>query len=128
MKELLDTHTFLWYVKGDLQLSSAAKELLEDNLTDKYISLASIWELAIKISLNKLKLTKKLGVFISEYIHVNNFYLLDIKIEHIDLLSDLPFHHKDPFDRLLISQSIIENLPIISKDSLFDFYNVKRYW
>jgi PIN domain nuclease of toxin-antitoxin system len=128
MNLLLDTHSFLWYIKGDPQLSPAAIEFIDTKDNNKFLSLASVWEMGIKISINKLKLSKNLDVFITQNCELNSIKLLNIKLEHINLLSTLPFHHKDPFDRIIITQALFENLPIVSSDNIFDAYNIKRYW
>jgi PIN domain nuclease of toxin-antitoxin system len=127
MKLLLDTHTFLWFIEDNLSLSIKAKNLLESD-RDLFISIASLWEISIKISLGKLTLTEPLKVFIVDQLKKNDIEILPIEIEHLVLVSALPFHHRDPFDRLLIAQSVIEEMPIVSIDSQFDLYSVKRLW
>lgn len=128
MTFLLDTHAFLWFVNDDSMLSVMAKKLIEDPENVIYLSIASIWEIAIKISLGKLEMPSPFTDFIYEQLNENNFTLLEIKIEHTEIVATLPFHHRDPFDRLIIAQSLGENLPIIGRDTTFDAYGVKRYW
>lgn len=128
MKCLLDTHTFLWYVADDAQLSRKATKLISHSSSLIYISVATFWEIAIKYSLNKLTLTKPFQEFISEQISINAFTILPIALEHLVAVTQLPFHHRDPFDRLLIAQAQTESLPLISIDNRFDLYPVERCW
>ena len=128
MKFLIDTHTLLWIVTNDKKLSKTANKLYlnSDNLI--FVSLASIWEMAIKISLRKLSIEEPLKDFIHTQIKSNDIRILNIELEHILLLENLPFHHRDPFDRLIISQSMNGNIPILSSDKVFDRYPIKRIW
>ena len=128
MKFLIDTHTLLWIVTNDIKLSEKANKLYlnSDNLI--FISLASIWEMAIKISIKKLSIKEPLKDFIQGQIKGNDIRILNIEIKHILLLENLPFHHRDPFDRLIISQSMSENIPILSSDKVLDLYPIKRIW
>jgi PIN domain nuclease of toxin-antitoxin system len=128
MKYLLDTHTFLWFITDSSSLSSEAKRLIEDNDNEILLSVASLWEIAIKVSLGKLTLIQPFAVFMSEQIRLNAIVLLNISVEHTSVVATLPFHHRDPFDRLLIAQATVEQLPIISADQIFDSYNVQRLW
>jgi PIN domain nuclease of toxin-antitoxin system len=128
LKILLDTHTFLWFITNDKNLSSLAREIIEDSDNDRLISIASIWEIAIKSSLGKLKLKEPFPKLIPAQLKMNLIELLHIKISHLSLVSTLPFHHRDPFDRLIIAQSLIEDLPIVSVDTQFDDYGVERIW
>jgi len=128
LKILLDTHTFLWFITNDRNLSPVAREIIEDSDNDRLISIASIWEIAIKSSLGKLKLKQPFSKLIPAQIKINLIQILPVKISHLSLVSTLPFHHRDPFDRLIIAQSLIEDLPIVSIDTQFDDYGVKRIW
>lgn len=128
MNYLLDTHAFLWFINDDPTLSIIAKSLIEDPENRILLSFASIWEMAIKVSLNKLVIPPQFDEFIDKQLQENYFDLLDIKLHHVNALVTMPFHHRDPFDRLLIAQSQEENLPIISKDTIFDAYQIERYW
>ena len=105
---LLDTHTFLWFLNGDIQLSEKSRLIIEDTKNLKFISIASIWEISIKLSLGKLHLDFKLGELKNEILK-NNFEILPLDFEHIIHLSTLPNFHKDPFVRIIISQAIVEN-------------------
>jgi PIN domain nuclease of toxin-antitoxin system len=127
MKILLDTHTFLWFINDSPELSNAAADLLESDV-DLLLSMASLWEIAIKASLNKLTLPDDYERFIPQQITLNNIEILTITFEHLTVVSRLPFHHRDPFDRLLIAQSMSENLQIVSADTKFDSYEVDRKW
>ena len=128
MSYLLDTHAFLWFINDDKLLSAGAKTLIETTDETIYLSIASLWEMAIKISLGRLNMPLPFAAFISDQLHNNYITVLNISIEHLDLLTTLPFHHRDPFDRLLIAQSLSETLPIICDDTVFDKYGVQRYW
>ena len=127
MKILLDTHTFLWFINDSPELSSSAADLLESDV-DLLLSTASLWEIAIKVSLNKLTLPDSYEQFIPQQITLNNIEILTITFEHLTVVSRLPFHHRDPFDRLLIAQSMSENLQIVSVDTQFDRYGISRKW
>lgn len=125
---LLDTHTFLWFLTGDEQLSKSAIACIEELQPIKYISIASIWEIAIKLSLGKLTLSISLNELKNEILN-NGFEILPLDFEHIIDLSTLKNHHKDPFDRIIISQAISENLTLLSKDSNFKLYKqIKVIW
>ncbi|NBO31260.1 MAG: type II toxin-antitoxin system VapC family toxin [Cyanobacteria bacterium WB6_1B_304] len=127
MKILLDTHTFLWFINDSPELSGSAADLLESDV-DLLLSTASLWEIAIKVSLNKLTLPDSYEQFIPQQITLNNIEILTITFEHLTIVSRLPFHHRDPFDRLLIAQSMSENLQIVSTDTQFDRYGISRKW
>lgn len=128
MNYLLDTHAFLWFLDGNANLSKNARSTIEKSDNNNFISIASIWEIAIKKSLGKLSLDIKIEDFKSEIIK-NNFEILHLDFEHIIELSKLEGVHKDPFDRIIISQAIAEKYTIITKDINFGFYNqVKIYW
>jgi PIN domain nuclease of toxin-antitoxin system len=128
MDYLLDTHSLLWIVTDDPRLSTKAKELFLDDDNEIYFSIASIWELAIKISLKRVILDEPLDIFIKSHIQGNNIKILPIEIKHVLKVENLPFHHRYPFDRLIISQGIVENIPIITKDSDFESYPIKKIW
>ncbi len=128
MKLLLDTHTFLWFVWDDPQLSLTAKGAIESDKNEIYLSAATPWETSIKVSTGKLSIGQDVVPFFAEHMDINNIVLLPILLAHIGIVSTMPFHHKDPFDRLLIAQSLIEQMPLISADSVFDRYGVERIW
>ena len=128
MKYLLDTHSLVWFFAGHPNLSNKVREIMEDDNHQKLISLVSVWEMGIKQSKGKFNLSLPLEDYINNKIKLEDFDLLPIKLNHVSLITSLPFHHNDPFDRLLIAQSIIENIPILSKDIAFDAYDVNRLW
>jgi PIN domain nuclease of toxin-antitoxin system len=128
MRLLLDTHSFLWFIRGAIPLSDTARNLIENTDNDIYLSSASLWEIAIKVSTGKLLLSQPYEVYIPLQVELNNFHILDISINHAARVATLPFHHRDPFDRLLIAQSFVEQMPLISNETLFDAYNITRLW
>ena len=128
MKYLLDTHTLLWFLKGDKKLSAKARELIDNPRNAKFLSIASLWEIAIKVSLKKLVLDKSFERLFPEQLHFNRIEILDITIDSLTKLTTLPFHHRDPFDRLIIAQALVEGLPIIGADTAFDAYGISREW
>jgi PIN domain nuclease of toxin-antitoxin system len=127
MKLLLDTHTFLWFLGGDSMLSEKAKMLIENAEYKKYISIASFWEIAIKHSLGKLELDISFDELKRETIK-NGFQILPITFEDTARLNTLPYHHRDPFDRIILSQAIENNLTLVSCDSSFYLYNHNSVW
>ncbi|MFQ5675329.1 MAG: type II toxin-antitoxin system VapC family toxin, partial [bacterium] len=110
------------------KLSETAKTTYLDNTNEIYLSVVSLWEMAIKISKKKLKVAESLSRFVEKYVVGSNIKILDVTTEHILPLSRLPFHHRDPFDRLLVSQCMHEQMKLISKDSEFDAYRIERIW
>jgi len=128
MNYLLDTHTFLWFIAGNPNLSEKAKEIIEVPENRRFLSIASVWEISIKTSLKKLEINLPLNEFLSEQFSINSIELLDMNYEHVTNVVNLPFFHNDPFDRILISQAIIEKIPIISCDIVFDKYPISRIW
>lgn len=123
MKIIIDTHIFLWFLCNDTKLSYKAKESIEDENNDIFISMASFWEISIKLSINKLDLDIKYEKLFEEAKKLN-IKILNIKKEHLTYLRNLAFFHKDPFDRLIISQAKIENMTLISDDDIFKDYNL----
>ena len=127
MKLLLDTHTFLWFLDDSPQLSQKGKTLLEaDN--ELLISIASLWEIAIKLRLGKLTVAMPIEVLMTQQLTQNDIALLPITVAPLLVVSTLPLHHRDPFDRLLIAQAMVEQMPIVSADPAFDAYPVQRLW
>lgn len=124
---LIDTHAFLWFINGSEELSGKAKSFIENPQNTTFISIASFWEIAIKNSLGKLKLDmpfRELKLLVAN----NGIEILPLTFEHTNKLISLNFHHKDPFDRLIIAQALTEKLSIISKDKNFVHYAVKLIW
>lgn len=128
MRALLDTHAFLWFVLGDAQLSSTARRHIEDSGNETLVSPASYWEIAIKISLQKYMLSQPYEAFMQQGIVDNGFRILPIDPRHTAVLTSLPFHHRDPFDRLIIAQAMVEQMPVISGDAAFAAYPVPCIW
>lgn len=128
MNLLLDTHTFLWFIDGNSRLSTTARTLIEEPTNSRFLSLASLWEMAIKVSMGRLTFTQPFAPLLIDQLQRNRITLLDILFAHTVAVSQLPFHHRDPFDRMLIAQAIVEQMPIISIDSVFDTYPVTRLW
>ena len=124
MKLLLDTHTFLWFVNDHPKLSDRLKDLIEDTSNVSYLSVASLWEMSIKFNLGKLTLDPNYEEFVDREVTTSAIQLLNIELEHLRVNATLPFHHRDPFDRLIVSQSIAEDIPIVTVDSAFDKYSV----
>ncbi|WP_184544760.1 type II toxin-antitoxin system VapC family toxin [Mucilaginibacter sp. FT3.2] len=127
MNYLLDTHAFLWYIDGNSALSDNAKVIIEDQSAVKFVSTASLWEISIKISLDKLRLTLDFDS-LPTFMDRNDFKNIAIEFSHLQQLNQLPHFHKDPFDRLIISQAITENITIISADQHFKIYPVATIW
>jgi PIN domain nuclease of toxin-antitoxin system len=127
MNFLLDTHTILWYLSGNKNISSKAKDAIENRENNKFCSIASLWEVAIKISLNKLNFDFDLNEFL-KYIDDTGIEIIHISKVHIIKVSSLKFIHRDPFDRLIISQAAINNLTIITNDDDIKKYPISTYW
>ena len=128
MKLLLDTHTFIWWDSEPQRLSQQVLKMCQDPENVLLASVASLWEMQIKLQLGKLKLNKPLTELVSGQQAINNIEILDVKLEHVLALGKLPSHHKDPFDRLLIAQADIEEAFLVSKDQIFTEYEVKVVW
>jgi PIN domain nuclease of toxin-antitoxin system len=125
---LLDTHTVLWFWWDDPQLSATAKALILDPANHKLVSPASPWEVAIKVSLKKLDIGGPYLGFFPQQMARTNFEFLDMTDEHMAAVAALPFHHRDPFDRMIVAQAMTENIPVVSVDVAFDPYGVTRLW
>ncbi|RJQ47492.1 MAG: type II toxin-antitoxin system VapC family toxin [Gammaproteobacteria bacterium] len=128
MRLLLDTHAFLWWVEDAPELSRKARQAVANPGNECFLSLVSCWEMAIKLSLGKLKLSGVIERFIPEQLSINGFHRLEIGFRHVTQVASLPFHHRDPFDRLLVAQAREEKLAIVSADAVFQKYGVKRIW
>jgi PIN domain nuclease of toxin-antitoxin system len=127
MRLLLDTHTLIWFFNGDEKLSDTAKAAILDGDNAKYASIASVWELSIKINLGKLQFAGGAKGFVN-LIHRNGFILRGIEAEDIYALEALPLHHRDPFDRILIATALTNNMGVITVDENFPFYGVNCVW
>lgn len=128
MRLLLDTHALLWFLLNDARLSGNARSLITAPANDVFVSPASYWEIAIKISLGKYTLEEDFAEFMESQIVENELTLLPITVKHAAVVATLPFHHRDPFDRLLIAQAMTEDVPLLSADPAFDLYDVTRIW
>ena len=128
MRILLDTHAFLYFTSGGEELSSVARAAIENSTHQRFLSIASLWEIAIKVSIQKLEVGMTMSELVTREVRGNSIEVLHIEPQHLDYLSSLPFHHKDPFDRLIIAQSFSEDIPLITKDSAFGAYGVKTIW
>jgi len=128
MRLLLDTHAFLWFIDGNAKLSPRAKDLIEDEANTKSASMASLWEIGIKASIGRLHLGEPFEHLIPRQLDLNGFAVFPVRLAHIAKVVALPFHHRDPFDRMLAAQCLAEALPIVSADPIFDKYLVPRLW
>ncbi|QDW26841.1 type II toxin-antitoxin system VapC family toxin [Pedobacter sp. KBS0701] len=127
MQFLLDTHTFIWFINGDSSLPNKIIDEIKNLKNQCFISIASIWEIAIKCKLNKLSLNADFDRIL-DFLDQNQIEILPISFDHIVKLNELDFHHRDPFDRILSAQGISENLTILTKDQNFSFYKTKTLW
>ena len=128
MKLLLDTHAFLWWVGGTPALGRRARAEVANPDNEVFLSIASCWELAVKLSLGKIRLTQSLERFIPEQLTQNGFALAGVEFRHVVRVADLPFHHRDPFDRLLVAQALHDDLAIVSADRVLRKYGVTVVW
>ena len=128
MQALIDTHTFLWWTLNDPALSPVCRQILADRANTLYISVISVWEIVIKTQLGKLPLPDPPAQFITSRMAANGFVLLPLRLEHALQVYNLPLHHRDPFDRILIAQAQVENLPILTIDALIRQYAVQTIW
>jgi PIN domain nuclease of toxin-antitoxin system len=128
MKLLLDTHTFLWLVEGSPNLSTTAQSALVDPAHELYLSVASVWELAIKTGNKKLVLSDSLDVFVAKWTVAYRLALLPIDTPHALAVAGMPDHHRDPFDRILIAQALVEGMTLVSADPKFASYSVPILW
>jgi PIN domain nuclease of toxin-antitoxin system len=128
MSLLLDTQALLWFLLDDTRLTETARNRISVSNSDVFVSPASLWEIAIKISLGKYALPMPFENFWEEQLWKNDFDLLDLTVSHAAKVVVLPFHHRDPFDRLIISQALVEGFPVVGSDKTFDAYGVQRFW
>lgn len=126
MRFLVDTHAFLWFANGDARLSRFAESIIADSRHDVFVSIASVWEIAVKVRIGKLNLDLPLHQLLER--ELPEYELLTVSVDHVLQTATLPLHHRDPFDRMLASQALVENLPLISIDPAFDHYGVDRLW
>ena len=124
---IADTNAFLHFINNDPALTDTARQLLESDISVQ-LSSASIWEIAIKVSIGKLTLPDTFGNFIPFHIRENRIDIVSPGLDDYKRVSSLPFHHKDPFDRLIIAQALTADLSVVSSDKNFDLYGIKRIW
>jgi PIN domain nuclease of toxin-antitoxin system len=124
MRVLLDTHVLIWLVEGDKNLSTVARSAIEDEDNSLYLSISSLWEITIKLSLGKLDLQLSVDEMVESFLIPGGIEILQIETSHLSILRDLPLHHRDPFDRLIIAQAQAENMTLISADGMFYRYGV----
>jgi PIN domain nuclease of toxin-antitoxin system len=128
VKLLLDTHAFLWWIRDDQSLGARARKAIANERNHCFLSVASCWEMAIKKSRGNLEIPEPIDAFVAEQLAANGFSLLPIDLRHVARVSRLPFHHRDPFDRLLVAQAIDEDMIIASADRMFEKYGIERVW
>jgi PIN domain nuclease of toxin-antitoxin system len=127
MKVLLDTHTFLWAIAQEGKLSRRAQQIYTGS-NDLWLSVASVWEVLLKVQVGKLPLPEPSGPYLVKKLAQNRIEVLPIKLDHVLRLEYLPAHHRDPFDRILIAQSLEESLPLVTADPVFEKYPVRIIW
>ena len=128
MRCILDTHAFLWFIEDDSRLSSNASSLILEPANKRFLSVASLWEMAIKTGLGRLALSLSFPDLVEQHVRGNGMELLPILPAHLEAFAKLPFHHKDPFDRLIIAQAMSEDLPVITRDAAFSSYDITVLW
>lgn len=128
MRLLIDSHALIWAVDDPNRLTAISSSALQNPRNQLIVSAATIWEVAIKVGTGKLKLSEPYRPWITKAIFDLGATILPITIDYADFQAGLPFHHRDPFDRLLIAQSIVESIPVVSGDALFDAYGITRIW
>lgn len=128
MRCLLDTHAFLWFIEDDSRLCAHASGLILDPANQRLLSIASLWEIAIKAGLGRLTVSSSFPELVEQHVLGNGMELLPILPTHLEAFTKLPFHHKDPFDRLIIAQAMSEDLPVITRDAAFSSYDITVLW
>jgi PIN domain nuclease of toxin-antitoxin system len=128
MRVLLDTHAFLWWIDDSPQLSDRARATIAEGSNDLFLSAASGWEIAIKAQLGKIRVQGELDAFMAAQLHQNNISVLSIQLAHALHVASLPLLHRDPFDRLLVAQGRLEDMPILTADPLMQQYDIVTLW
>lgn len=128
MRLLLDSHSILWFSDDSPKMPESIKRIIEDKANEKFVSLASVWELAIKFTTGKLKFTDPPELYLADLLRLNHFQLFPLTFSHVVSGAALPYYHRDPFDRVIIAQSLLEEIPVVSADTVFDAYGVNRIW
>lgn len=131
MQYLIDTHTFIWFLKGSENLSKCSREIIENEENEIFISIVSLWEISIKVALGKLQMTAPYETILAD-IYQADMAIVSLDFAHTVMQSSLPFYHKDPFDRLIASQALSEKMDLLSNDAIFDNYfvgsEIGRIW
>ena len=125
---LFRSHALYWFAEDDAKMPPRVKDIIENEQTEVWVSVVSIWEMAIKAANGKLELATQPDIYFADVLKKNGFSLLNVTYKHVILAAKLPLHHKDPFDRLIIAQSLVEQMPVISVDEIFDSYGITRIW
>lgn len=128
MRVLLDVHAFIWWNTDDSRLSASARSVMEDDATEIFVSVGSIWEVAIKVAKGRLELPVDIDRYVDERLAANEWRSLSIDRRHVIRAAALPTIHRDPFDRMLVAQSQLEDLPIITTDAAITRYDVETIW
>lgn len=128
MRCLLDTHTFLWFLQDAPELPSAVADRIEADSAENHVSAATVWEMAIKISLGKLSIWYSLDRDLPEILSEGGFEFVPLRFTHLGRVAQLPLHHRDPFDRVLVAQAQTEGFTVLSRNRVFDAYGVSRVW
>ncbi len=128
MRVLLDTHAFLWWISGSPKLSEAARETIADERNDLLFSVVSGWEISIKAGVGKLDLPETPRDFVTGQVLLNDLRVLTVSLDHALRVYDLPNHHRDPFDRLIVAQALSEGVPVLTADPLVARYSVETIW
>jgi len=126
MKILIDTHVLLWGIQDEARVSSRVRALLP--AADVWISVASLWEIITKVQIGKLVLPAPVGDYLAQKLKMNGVSVLPLTFDHVRRLEEIPLHHRDPFDRILIAQSLEEKLPLVSADPHFEKYPIQLIW
>ena len=125
---ILDTHAFLWFVFDDPRLSDQAASVIADHAVEKSISIASLWEIVIKHQLGRLGLGMDVPTFLEQHVSGRTLGVVPIELEHLVAYGELPLHHRDPFDRILVAQAKTLGLPVLTSDPTFSSYGIKTIW
>jgi PIN domain nuclease of toxin-antitoxin system len=128
MRLLLDTHVLLWFQADDLQSTGLARSTVLEPTNERWLSPISLLEIALKNRLGKLPLSAPFGALYPSSLLADDIHLLPMEARHIEPLTTLPLHHKDPFDRLIAATTLVEGLTLVSKDPVFDLYGLSRLW
>ncbi len=128
MRLLLDTHALIWFITDDPRLGGAARSALVDPTNERWLSPASLIEIALKVRIGKLSLTAPFGILFPAQLRSNDIHLLRMEPRHIEPLTTHPLHHKDPFDRLIAATAMVDQMQVVAADAALDLYGVARIW